>query len=189
MVVGLVVGLVFVVVMRCGCGVVLFCWVVVVVVGCCCGVLLWLVLVGVVVVVVVVWCGVGCVLLGVFWLLRLWCGVALLLLLAHWFLLWECWVCFGLFGGVLVWCCVVMVLGWCGCLVFCCCGVGVVWCWCCVVWGWRNWKPRKRSQPYATLRTTPKDRVNQFGTLCVMFFCPIVARTGLPQRRGCLKAL
>ena len=78
----------------------------------------------------------------------------------------------GRFVVVVWWCCVLLllfvvgvVLGWCG----------VVWCWGgVVVWCiGAKWSP--------LLADNTQDRVNQFGTLCVMSFCTVIACTGLSK--------
>ena len=73
-----------------------------------------------------------------------------------------------LFGGV-VFCCCCLLLGWCwGGVVWC--GVGVVW-WCGV----------SGLNGLRLLADNTQDRVNQFGTLCVMSFCTVIACTGLSK--------
>ena len=64
-----------------------------------------------------------------------------------------------LFGGV-VFCCCCLLLGWCW-------GGVVVWC------IGAKWSP--------LLADNTQDRVNQFGTLCVMSFCTVIACTGLSK--------
>ena len=72
-------------------------------------------------------------------------------------------------------CCLVVV----GFVVVVCCwgGVGVVWCGVGVVW----WCGVSGLNGLRLLADNTQDRVNQFGTLCVMSFCTVIACTGLSK--------
>ena len=73
-------------------------------------------------------------------------------------------------------CCCLVVLSF---VVVVCCwgGVGVVWCGVGVVW----WCGVSGLNGLRLLADNTQDRVNQFGTLCVMSFCTVIACTGLSK--------
>ncbi len=73
---------------------------------------------------------------------------------------------------------VVVGMVWCFVAVVCCWGaVGVVWCGVAVVW----WSGLSGLNGLRLLADNTQDRVNQFGTLCVMSICTVIACTGLSK--------